>query len=234
MNQRYSGEIMAELNVLNVFCNTYGDFGNPLGVVLDGPAIPDSRRQPLAAELGFSETVYIDDMATGRLQIFTPASELRLAGHPLVGAAWLIARQTGKEITELNPPAGPVPTWVEDGLVWIRGRGADGPPWRLHQVLDRASVDTMTEPPDPSQDADMFWAWTDQGKGQVRARVFASRYNVREDEACGSACLLLAHQIGRALIVHHGNGSLIHARPGPDGTAEIGGLVTQERIAQVT
>ncbi len=225
---------MAELNVLRVFCDPNGEFGNPLGVVLDGPTIPASRRQTLASELGFSETVYIDDLDTGRLQIFTPTSELRLAGHPLVGAAWLIARHAGREIAELNPPAGPVPTWVEDGRVWIRGRGTDGPPWRLHQVPDPATVDAMTQSPDPSQDADMFWAWTDQDQGLVRARVFASRYDVHEDEACGSACLLLAQQIGRALTVHHGDGSLIQARPGPEGTAEVGGLVFHDRISEVS
>jgi predicted PhzF superfamily epimerase YddE/YHI9 len=224
---------MSELNVLRVFCNPNSEYGNPLGVVIDGSAIPVSRRQPLAAELGYSETVYIDDLNTGRLQIFTPTSELRLAGHPLVGAAWLIARHTGREIAELNPPAGPVQTWVEDGNVWIRGRGADGPPWRLHQLPDPAIVDAMTQPQESSQDADMFWAWTDQDKGQIRARVFASRYNVHEDEACGSACLLLAQQIGRALTVHHGDGSLIQARPGPDGTAEVGGLVAQDHISEI-
>jgi predicted PhzF superfamily epimerase YddE/YHI9 len=225
---------MTELQVLRVFCNAEGEFGNPLGVVLNGPAIPESRRQPLAAELGFSETIYIDDHETGRLQIFTPTSELLLAGHPLVGAAWLLARHTGRRIAELNPPSGAVPTWVEDGLVWIRGRGTDGPPWRLHQVSDPAIVDEMIQPRNPSQDADMFWAWTDQDAGQVRARVFASRYNVHEDEACGSACLLLAHQVGRTLTVHHGNGSLIQARPGPDGTAEIGGLVTRDHISRIS
>lgn len=114
---------MTELHVLRVFCDADGEFGNPVGMVLNGPAIPAARRQPLAAELGFSETVYIDDHETGRLQIFTPASELLFAGHPLIGAAWLIARHTGRGIAELNPLAGPVPTWAEDGLVWIRGRG---------------------------------------------------------------------------------------------------------------
>lgn len=43
---------MPVLNVLRVFCDSEGQFGSPLGVVLDGPAIPPERRQPLAAELG--------------------------------------------------------------------------------------------------------------------------------------------------------------------------------------
>ena len=73
---------MTVLRVLHVFCDREGQFGSPLGVVLDGPAIPPQRRRPLAAELGFSETVYVDDPDTGQLRIFTPAAELPFAGTP--------------------------------------------------------------------------------------------------------------------------------------------------------
>ena len=111
---------MPVLHVLRVFCDSEGQFGSPLGVVLDGPAIPPERRQPLAAELGFSETVYVDDPDTGQLRIFTPAAELPFAGHPLVGTAWLLSRHLGGPVTQLNPPAGPVPTWTSDDQVWIR------------------------------------------------------------------------------------------------------------------
>ena len=73
---------MPVLHVLRVFCDSEGQFGSPLGVVLDGPAIPPERREPLAAELGFSETVYVDDPDTGQLRVFTPAAELALRGTP--------------------------------------------------------------------------------------------------------------------------------------------------------
>lgn len=51
---------MPVLHVLRVFCDSDGQFGSPLGVILDGPAVPPERRQPLAAELGLTETVYVD------------------------------------------------------------------------------------------------------------------------------------------------------------------------------
>jgi PhzF family phenazine biosynthesis protein len=127
---------MPVLHVLRVFCDSEGQFGSPLGVVLDGPAISLERRQPLAAELGFSETVYVDDPDTGQLRIFTPAAELPFAGHPLVGTAWLLSRQLGGPVTQLNPPAGPVPTWTSDDQVWIRAPLAAAPPWRLNHVAD--------------------------------------------------------------------------------------------------
>jgi PhzF family phenazine biosynthesis protein len=167
---------MPVLQVLRVFCDGQGQFGSPLGVVLDGPAIPPERRQPLAAELGFSETVYVDDADTGQLRIFAPAAELPFAGHPLVGTAWLLSRHLTRPVTQLNPPAGPVPTWTSHDQVWIRAPIAAAPPWRLNHVADATAVDAMTEPPHPDQDADQFWAWIDQQVGTVRTRVFAARH----------------------------------------------------------
>lgn len=53
---------MNDLDVLKVFCAGDGRYGNPLGVVRDGRSCPDdASRQALAAELGYSETVFVDD-----------------------------------------------------------------------------------------------------------------------------------------------------------------------------
>ena len=95
---------MTELDVLRVFIGPDGRGGNPLGVFVDGSAIPRDRRQAVAAELGFSETVFVDDLGTAvdpdgdvtataaaTVRIFTPAAELAFAGHPTVGTAWLLA-----------------------------------------------------------------------------------------------------------------------------------------------
>ena len=61
------------------------------------PRSSPERRQPLAAELGFSETVYVDDPDTAQLQIFhpgrraalrrTPTCRHRLAAQPPASAA---------------------------------------------------------------------------------------------------------------------------------------------------
>ena len=66
--------------------------GNPLAV-LTGDHLPSTgRMQALAAEIGLSETVFAVPGDIPRLRIFTPAAEIPLAGHPLVGAAWVLAR----------------------------------------------------------------------------------------------------------------------------------------------
>ena len=78
---------MAELHVLRVFVAPEGTGGNLLGVFLDGPAVPTGRRQAVATDLGFSETVFVDDPAKGAVRIFTPDGELPFAGHRWSGPA---------------------------------------------------------------------------------------------------------------------------------------------------
>ena len=62
---------MTELHVLRVFVGPDGRGGNPLGVFLNGSAVPADRRPAVAAELGFSETVFVDDPKRGAIRIFT-------------------------------------------------------------------------------------------------------------------------------------------------------------------
>jgi trans-2,3-dihydro-3-hydroxyanthranilate isomerase len=69
--------------------------GNPLAVVHGGQALRPDQMQVIAAEFGLSETVFPlppTVPATYRLRIFTPARELPFAGHPSIGAAWVLAR----------------------------------------------------------------------------------------------------------------------------------------------
>jgi PhzF family phenazine biosynthesis protein len=96
---------VSRLHVLKVFVGEDGGGGNPLGVFLNGGEVPERDRQAVAADLGFSETVFVDDPERGVLRIFTPGTELPFAGHPLVGTAWLLA-QEGPGATVLRPPAG--------------------------------------------------------------------------------------------------------------------------------
>ena len=158
---------MPELYVLRVFCDEEGRHGNPLGVVLDGAAVPEDERQQVAATLGFSETVFVDDRATGALRIFTPKVELRLAGHPLVGTSWLL------RVSILRPPAGEVPTGGDGLSAWIEADPADAPPFVIRQLASPAEVEALEVPRGPDVHEDV-WAWIDPDeRTQVRCRVFA-------------------------------------------------------------
>lgn len=70
--------------------------GNPLAVVHGADALDTDEMQEIAAEFHLSETVFpLPPTRAGadyRLRIFTPAVELPFAGHPSVGAAWVLAR----------------------------------------------------------------------------------------------------------------------------------------------
>lgn len=68
--------------------------GNQLAVFTNAQPIPEHLLQPLAKEIGFSETVFCYPAeAEGhvRIRIFTPASEIPFAGHPTLGTAFVLA-----------------------------------------------------------------------------------------------------------------------------------------------
>jgi predicted PhzF superfamily epimerase YddE/YHI9 len=213
---------MTTLHTLRVFLGPDGAGGNPLGVVLDGAAVPPAERQALAAELGFSETVFVDDAATGALRLFTPTVELPLAGHPLVGTAWLLAH-AGAAVDTLRPPAGDVPTWSDGELTWIRAREEWATLYDAAQLETPADVDAFRVPGGDAMVA--VWAWEDAAAGRVRARVFPNGIGIEEDEATGAAALQLGGLIGRDIVIRQGVGSELHARPGDDGSVAVGGRV---------
>ncbi len=212
---------------MRVFCDGRGRHGNPLGCFLDGPAIPPERRQAIARDLDYSETIFIDDAERGEYRIFTPEIELPFAGHPTVGAAWLLAA-VGTPPEVLRPPAGEVAVRYEDqpnGLVWISGRAEWAPPFAFRQLGLPEQVDGLEV-----QAEEVFcWAWSDEAAGKIRARCFVPEVGVAEDEATGSATLALCVKLGREIEVHQGAGSQLFARPLGDGdSAEVGGRVELE------
>jgi predicted PhzF superfamily epimerase YddE/YHI9 len=190
------------LRVLRVFCDAHGRAGNPLGVFLDDPPVPKAARQATAARLGFSETVFFDDVSRGTLEIFTPTRELSFAGHPLVGAAWLLVNRGGPP-TVLRPTAGAVPFAGQAGGASIQARAKDSPEWLHLQLPDPASVEALAGPPENLGHVQV-WAWQDERRGHVRARVFASDYGVPEDPATGSAAIALCTKVERELLVIQG------------------------------
>ncbi|GAA3073439.1 putative PhzF superfamily epimerase YddE/YHI9 [Streptomyces olivoverticillatus] len=215
---------MYELDVVNVFVGPDGRGGNALGVVREGRTVPQEMRQGLAAEWGFSESLFVDDARTGLVDVYTPGARLPFAGHPLVGVAWLLRRQ-GEDVPVLRPPVGEVAAWAEGEASWIRARAEWATGRRTEQFRTVAEVDALPAPP-PGDGWLYAWAWEDEGAGRVRARGFPRRGdNVVEDEATGAAALALTAELGRSLTVRQGGGSSILTRFHHDGTVDLGGRV---------
>jgi trans-2,3-dihydro-3-hydroxyanthranilate isomerase len=102
--------------------------GNQLAVFTDAREIPEDRLQPLARELNFSETVFVYPAGGdghARIRIFTPLRELPFAGHPVLGAAFVLAGPLQLEEVRLETGRGVVPVRLErDGprvaFGWMR------------------------------------------------------------------------------------------------------------------
>jgi predicted PhzF superfamily epimerase YddE/YHI9 len=209
---------MTSVRVLRVFTDEAGASGNPLGVVRDEAAeITQARRQQIAHELGYSETVFVQRGA--RVQIFTPTAELPFAGHPAVGAAWLLREPV------LHVAAGDVAARVRDDQAWVLARAEWCPSFERRRLATPSDVDAFTPPTHGSLHV---WAWSDEARGRIRARVFAPDLGVPEDPATGSATVALCAQLKRAILVDQGPHCQIEASPAADGLIELGGRVADD------
>lgn len=218
---------MPILHVIRVFVNEEGEWGNPLGVFLDGRPVAESDRQRVAAELGFSETVFVDDPAGGRLSIYTPQVELPFAGHPTVGAAWLLAKER-KAVEALRPPAGKVGVRYAGDMTYVAVKPEWAPPFEYRQLDSPTEVRGLSA---PAQGVNTYaWAWIDESAGTVRARSFVPEAGIAEDEATGSAAIALCAKLNRPIAVHQGHGSVLLCEPLADGRIEVGGKVALAEV----
>ena len=101
--------------VADVFTDT-ALTGNQLAVFTDGRDVDDELMQKLAKEMNYSETVFVLPSENGghaRIRIFTPATELPFAGHPVLGSAYVLAGPMQLGEIRLETGAGVVPITLE-------------------------------------------------------------------------------------------------------------------------
>lgn len=210
---------MRRAQVLSVFTRE-GAGGNPLGVVTDPDGLDGASMQSIAADLGFSETVFLDRGAEGapRARIFTPAAEIPFAGHPLVGAGWWLGVMEGASVRRLVCGIGEVPFRVQGRRSFIEvplsrevsastaASDVAGLPqarrawevrlplrYRLYEAEGPEAVAGAT--PDFTVLASAPWEGTlvfARSGGVAKARFFAPALGVSEDPATGSAAVALA------------------------------------------
>lgn len=90
--------------------------GNQLAVFTDARDLDGVTMQELALELGLSESVFVlppRDGGTVRLRIFTPRHEIAFAGHPCLGAAFVLGAPLQLGVIALETGSGIVPVELE-------------------------------------------------------------------------------------------------------------------------
>lgn len=95
--------------------------GNQLAVFPEAAGLSAAMMQQIAKEIGFAETTFVFPAERAdsnvRMRIFTPAIEMPMAGHPVVGSAFALGRErripagTDRWVFGLN--IGPLPVDIE-------------------------------------------------------------------------------------------------------------------------
>lgn len=127
--------------VVDVFTDT-ALTGNQLGVFTDARDLDPLTMQALAKEMAFAETVFVLPPAAPdadvRIRIFTPANELPFAGHPVLGAAFVLGMPLQKIVIRLETGSGVIPVELEREGAVIRFGWMDQPipPWGPFAAAD--------------------------------------------------------------------------------------------------
>ncbi|NVN50197.1 PhzF family phenazine biosynthesis protein [Mycolicibacterium hippocampi] len=224
-----------DVTVLRVFTDRDGRFGNPLGV-MDAATVDPADRQRIAAELGYSETIFVSLPETGthtaHAHIHTPTTELPFAGHPTVGASWWLDHR-GTPVKTLQVPAGIVQVTYSGDLTSVSARAEWAPDFSIYQL---GSVDELfaADPDDYPDEVELYlWAWLDEPADTIRSRMFAPHLGIPEDEATGAAAVRITEHLSRDLTIVQGQGSIIQTTWSAEGWVQVAGRVADDGTRQI-
>jgi trans-2,3-dihydro-3-hydroxyanthranilate isomerase len=204
--------------------------GNPVAVFTDARALEGEEMQRLARELNLSESVFVLQAEAGghaRIRIFTPGIEMKFAGHPTLGTAFVLGGQirleTGMGIVPVRLERDhdrivfgrmeqPLPSWEpyseEAALLSAIGVTRSELPVELYDNGARHVYVALASPEDVARLRPDLSALADlpavlgiscfAGEGsRWKTRMFAPAGGVSEDPATGSAAGPLAVHLAR-------------------------------------
>ena len=222
-----------EVQVLRVFTNQRGNLGNPVGIILDDKRkIKPRNRQRIASSLGFSESVFINNLRKADVSIYNPESEINFSGHAMVGIAYYINQVLKQNLKCIECHREKTLTWQEGECSWISLDVKNISHWNLEQYEDVSSVENFSSIVAKTKKHTMIWAWISKEDGTIRARTFAPDWGIPEDEANGSGSMQLALKLGCKLEINHGQGSIIYAKPLDNGFVAVGGMIKVDNSLQ--
>ena len=147
--------------VVDVFTETPLE-GNPVAVFPNSSDLDPRVMQAIARELNLAETVFVCPATRRgcavRLRIFSPAHEMVFAGHPTIGASWvlqaegIVARDSERFL--LDEGIGAIPIRIEQAtppLIWLSTppvhAGKRYPPALCAKLLGLDVGDLLDTPP---------------------------------------------------------------------------------------
>ncbi|MDG1872095.1 MAG: PhzF family phenazine biosynthesis isomerase, partial [Flavobacterium sp.] len=112
--------------IVDVFTNTkYA--GNQLAVFMNAEALTTTEMQQIATEINFAESTFVTSIDekknTAAIKIFTPAYEMKFAGHPIIGTSWVLLNKVFEKnanTLELQVPIGGIKVKQEKDLMWLK------------------------------------------------------------------------------------------------------------------
>ena len=132
-------------------------------------------------------------------------------------------------MSALQTPAGEVGVRSRGRAAHVAARPEWSPDLEYVELGSPAEVRALAGPPGGSQAA-YAWAWIDEAAGTIRARCFIEEAGIAEDEATGSAAIVLCDTLGGPVTIHQGHGSVLAVRPLGDGRVEVGGGVRLDEV----
>lgn len=92
------------MDVLRIAAFSDGDIGgNPAGVMITTEFPPDAEMQRIAADIGYSETVFAIPINAGwRVRYFSPMSEVPFCGHATIALGAALALRNGDGVFPLT------------------------------------------------------------------------------------------------------------------------------------
>ncbi|WP_220275248.1 PhzF family phenazine biosynthesis protein [Emticicia sp. BO119] len=113
--------MVLDFSIVDVFAEQKYQ-GNQLAVFHNANGLSDEQMLRIAREIGFQESTFVisdkGDEGAYDVRIFTPEYEVPFAGHPTLGTAFVLKKESDTEIT-LNLKAGRVPVTLTEETLWL-------------------------------------------------------------------------------------------------------------------
>ena len=186
--------------------------GNPAGIVLDARGMDDHEMLATAADLGFSESVFLFPLG-GReydVRYFSPLAEVPFCGHATIAAGVTIAERMGPGELSFNTLGGPIGVETRAGTATLTsapGHVSDVPGSDLERFL--LALDWPAGDLDPDLPPRIAFAGAHHLVLAARMRARLSRLDYDFDRL---AELMRAHDLTTVHLVWRESELLFHAR----------------------